>query len=153
MHSPNIPQKKAQVIKHLNKVLQRLIAINQYFRMPACSRTGARQASVRTKCTRSIDEMEARRQADRAPLFLDGLPNLRDLGKLMIGEDVKECPGLRSQVEMAAIRTCAGIAIARQVQDYVSRSAARDPSESEEEHIDRNRETQLQLIDRVGIQN
>jgi bacterioferritin len=86
-------------------------------------------------------------------LFLDGLPNLQDLGKLLIGENVKECLQCDLKVEMAArevLKTAIGDC--ESSADYISREIFESILESEEEHID-FLETQLDLIVRVGIEN
>ncbi len=86
-------------------------------------------------------------------LFLDGLPNLQDLGKLLIGENVKECLECNLKLEMAArVDLKAAITDSEQLKDYVSRELFETILESEEEHID-FLETQLDLITRVGIEN
>jgi bacterioferritin len=86
-------------------------------------------------------------------LFLEGLPNLQDIGKLLIGENVQECLKCDLQLEMdaqpalrEAIAYCEGCG------DYISREVFEDILESEEEHIDWL-ETQLGLIQKIGIQN
>jgi bacterioferritin len=86
-------------------------------------------------------------------LFLEGLPNLQNLGKLLIGENVKEILECDLRLELAGHPDLrAAIAYCEQTGDYVSRELLEDILESEEEHID-FLETQLQLIERVGIQN
>jgi bacterioferritin len=101
----------------------------------------------------SIDEMKhADRLVDRI-LFLEGLPNLQDLGKLMIGEDVKELLECDLKLELLAHPDLkAAIAHCESVGDYISRELLEDILESEEEHIDFI-EKQLELIQRVGLQN
>ncbi len=86
-------------------------------------------------------------------LFLEGLPNLQDLGKLLIGENVKECLECDLKLELAAHKELKlAIADSEKSADYISRELFEKILQSEEEHID-FLETQLQLIDRVGIEN
>lgn len=101
----------------------------------------------------SIDEMKHAGRLIERILFLDGLPNLQNLGKIMIGEDVKDYITCDLKLEMIA-RPDLKVAITccEEAKDYVSRDLLKEILESEEEHIDWL-ETQLQLIDRVGIQN
>jgi bacterioferritin len=86
-------------------------------------------------------------------LFLDGLPNLQDLGKLMIGEGVKEMLECDLALENAAMPDLRdSIEFAEASNDYVSRELFESILESEEEHVDWI-ETQLELIDKTGIEN
>jgi bacterioferritin len=86
-------------------------------------------------------------------LFLEGLPNLQDLGKLLIGENIQECLECDLKLELTAHQDLkAAIADSESLADYVSRELFESILESEEEHID-FLETQLDLINRVGIQN
>ena len=86
-------------------------------------------------------------------LFLDGLPNLQDLGKLRVGENVPEmlqCDLDLEQAAMPLLREC--VAYAESVNDFVTRELFEDILTSEEEHVDWL-ETQLELIDKTGLQN
>lgn len=144
----------AKVIKHLNKVLgNELIAINQYFlhaRMFGNWGLSKLNAKVYEE---SIDEMKHADRLINRILFLEGLPNLQDLGKLKIGENPKEMLECDLALEMQAIPDLrAAIVSSEELGDYVSRDLFQSILESEEEHVDWL-ETQLELIERLGIQN
>ena len=144
----------AKVIQYLNKVLgNELIAINQYFLHSRMYKNWGLDKLGAHEMHESIDEMKHADKLIERILFLDGLPNLQDLGKIMIGEDVKECINCDLKLEMIAHPDLkAAITVCEEAKDYVSRDLLKDILESEEEHIDWL-ETQLQLIERVGIQN
>ena len=143
-----------QVIVHLNAALKNeLTAINQYFLHARMLRHWGVTKLGRKEYEESIDEMKhADKLTDRI-LFLGGLPNLQDLGKLLIGEDVKEileCDLKLEQQAMPELRE--SIAYCESVRDYISRELLEDILESEEEHVD-FLETQFDLIKRIGIEN
>ena len=101
----------------------------------------------------SIDEMKHADQLTERILFLEGLPNFQDLGKLSIGENTEEMLNCDLQLELKAIPDLKeAIVYCESVQDYVSRELFESILESEEEHVDWL-ETQLGLIEKVGIQN
>ena len=140
-----------QVIEHLNKALyNELVAINQYFLHARMFRNWGLKELADHEYHESIDEMKHADKLIERILFLDGLPNLQNLGKLLIGESPREAIACDLQLEMLAVPDLkAGIVHCEQVGDYVSRELLEDILESEEEHIDWL-ETQLGLIDRLG---
>jgi bacterioferritin len=144
----------ATVVKHLNKALgNELIAINQYFLHSRMFREWGLGKLASKEYEESIDEMKHADELVGRILFLEGLPNLQNLGKLLIGEHTREMLECDLQLEMIAIPTLKeGIAHAESVQDYVSRDLMAAILRSEEEHVDWL-ETQLALIDRIGIEN
>jgi bacterioferritin len=143
-----------KVIEHLNKVLyNELIAINQYFLHARMFKNWGLDKLGAHEYHESVDEMKHADKLIERILFLEGLPNLQNLGKLMIGEDVKECLQCDLKLEMNAHPDLkAGIAHCEAVKDYISRELLEDILDSEEEHID-FLETQLELIERLGLQN
>jgi bacterioferritin len=144
----------AKIIKRLNEVLtNELTAIDQYFlHARMFDHWGLpRLAEIERKA--SIDEMKHADELIERTLFLEGLPNLQDLHKLLIGENVQEALACDLKLEMAAHPVLkAGIAEAEAAGDYVTRELFRRILASEEEHIDWL-EIQLELIDKIGIEN
>jgi bacterioferritin len=142
------------VIGHLNTALKNeLTAINQYFLHARMLRHWGVTKLGKHEYEESIDEMKHADRLMERILFLGGLPNLQDLGKLLIGEDVKElleCDLKLEQMAMPALRDA--IAYCETVRDYISRELFEDILESEEEHVDFI-ETQFELISRIGIEN
>jgi bacterioferritin len=147
-------QGDATVIEHLNKVLKNeLTAINQYFLHSRMMKDWGFATLGDKEYEESIDEMKHADALMERILFLEGLPNLQDLGKLYIGQDVKEILECDLKLELEAIPMLReAIAHCEQVGDYVSRQVFRDILSSEEEHVDWI-ETQLSLIAKTGVEN
>lgn len=143
-----------EVIKHLNKILfNELTAINQYFLHARMLDDWGFGEMAEHEKHESIDEMKHADQLIERILFLEGLPNLQDLGKLMIGEDPVEILKCDLKLEMIAIPDLrAAIACCEEKADYVSRDLLRGILDAEEEHVDWL-ETKLSLVDKVGKQN
>ena len=144
----------ATVIEHLNKVLENeLTAINQYFLHSKMLKDWGLTKLGEYEHGESIDEMKHADQLIERILFLEGLPNLQKLGKLRIGENVPEILQCDLDMELDAISDLrAGIAYCEAHKDYVTRELFDSILMSEEEHVDWL-ETQLGLIEKVGVQN
>ena len=144
----------AKVIEYLNKILgNELIAINQYFLHSRMYKDWGLKELAEHEYEESIDEMKHADQLVERILFLQGLPNLQDLGKLLIGETTREMLECDLKLEMIAIPDLRdAIEHCESVRDYVSRELLEHILESEEEHVDWL-ETQLDLIDKVGEHN
>jgi bacterioferritin len=144
----------AKVIEFLNAVLKgELTAVNQYWlHYRLLDNLGIKKLADYER-HESIDEMKHADRLIERVLFLEGLPNLQDIGKLLIGENVEECLKCDLQLEMKAHPDLKNaIAHCESVGDYISRELFESILESEEEHID-FLETQLDLIGKIGIQN
>ncbi len=143
-----------KIIDFLNGVLKNeLTAINQYFLHARMFKDWGLGALGEHEHAESVDEMKHADRLIERILFLDGLPNLQDLGKLRIGENAPEILKCDLDLEMSAMPLLReSVAYAETVGDFVSRELFEDILTSEEEHADWL-ETQLELIDKTGLAN
>ena len=143
-----------KIIEHLNKVLcNELTAINQYFLHYRMYKHWGFKELAEHEYKESIDEMKHADRLIERILFLEGLPNLQKIGKILVGEGPKEALACDLKLEQAAVPDLkAGIVDCERLGDYVSRELLEDILASEEEHIDWL-ETQLSLIERIGEAN
>jgi len=142
------------VIKHLNAALKNeLTAINQYFLHARMLRHWGVTKLGDYEYKQSIDEMKDADELIDRILFLDGLPNLQDLGKLLVGENVREMLECDLRLEQAAIaRLREAIADCEVVRDFATRDLLSHMLDGEEDQVDFI-ETQLGLIERIGLEN
>jgi len=147
-------QGNTKVLEYLNQALKNeLTSINQYFLHARMLDNWGMKQLGKLEYEESIDEMKHADRLVQRILFLEGLPNLQDLGKLFIGEDVREilqCD-LRREMEAHPMYSAA-ISHCESVQDFVTRELLVQIQKSEEEHIDFIEE-QLGLIDKMGLPN
>jgi bacterioferritin len=143
-----------EVIAALNKALKgELTAINQYFLHARMLDDWGYKKRGKAEYDESIEEMQHADKLIQRVLLLGGLPNLQELGKLYIGEDLKNVIECDLRLELEGIEHYrAAIKIAEQHQDFVTRDLFVHILEDEEEHQDQNK-TELELIERIGIEN
>ncbi len=144
----------ARVIGFLNAVLRNeLVAINQYFLHARMYKDMGLMELADHEYAESLDEMKHADQLIERILFLEGLPNMQDIGKLRIGEATREMIECDLALEMDALPELKdAIAYCEECRDFVSRDLFDSILASEEEHVDWL-ETQLALIDKMGIEN
>ena len=143
-----------KVIQHLNIALgTELVAINQYFLHAKMYKDWGLKELAKWEYDESIEEMQHADKLIERILFLEGIPNLQDLGKLHIGENVQEMLECDLRIEHDGRKDyIEAITYCESVKDYVTRDLLRDLLADEEGHID-HIETQLGLIEKIGIQN
>lgn len=144
----------AKIISHLNKLLgNELVAINQYFLHARMFKNWGLMRLNDVEYHESIDEMKHADKYIERIIFLEGIPNLQNIGRLRIGEDVEEMLRSDLALEMEGAKDLReAIAWADKIFDYVSRDMMIEILADEEQHIDWL-ETELDLIQKMGMQN
>ena len=144
----------SEVIAHFNLALKNeLTAINQYFLHAKMFEDWGLARMAEKEKEESIDEMKHADVLMERILFLEGLPNLQNLGKLYIGQNVQEILQCDLKLEMEALPVLrTAIEFCEKIGDFVSRQVFREILTSEEEHVDWI-ETQLDLIKKTGLEN
>ena len=142
------------VIEHLNRQLKNeLTAINQYFLHARTLKHWGFERLAKHEYDESIEEMKHADRLVARILMLDGLPNLQDLGKLLIGENAVEVLHCDLKAELVSVDTLKdAIAHCESVRDYVSRELLEVILHDTEEHVD-HLQTQIELVAKVGEQN
>ncbi len=143
-----------KVVQHLNTVLKNeLTAINQYFLHAKMYEDWGFKTLADKEREESIDEMKHADELTERILFLEGLPNYQDLGKLLIGENPQEMLECDLKLETQAMPDLrAAVGFCEEIRDYVSRELFEQILDAEEEHVDWL-ETQLELIKKTGLEN
>ncbi len=143
-----------EVIAALNTALKgELTAINQYFLHARMLESWGFNKRAKAEYDESVEEMHHADKLIQRILLLEGLPNLQELGKLYIGEDLKNVIECDYRLELEGIEHYrAAIALCEEKGDFVSRDLFREILAEEEEHQDQNK-TELDLIERIGIEN
>ena len=143
-----------KVIEHLNAALKKeLGAVNQYFLHARMLEDWGVTKLGKHEYNESIEEMKHADDLIQRILFLEGLPNLQEVGKLFIGEDVKEILECDLKIELDGVKGYKeAVAYAESVNDFISRDLFMRILSDEEGHVD-YLETQLQMIEDMGIQN
>lgn len=143
-----------KVIEYLNDALKKeLTAVNQYFLHSRMLDDWGVTKLAKHEYNESIEEMKHADELIQRILFLEGIPNLQELNKLMIGEDVKEILECDLKIELEGVKAYKeAVAYCETVQDFVSRDLFLKILQEEEGHVD-YLETQLELIEQVGIEN
>ena len=143
-----------KIIEHLNQVLRNeLTAINQYFLHSKMFKDWGYKKLGDYEYSESIDEMKHADQIIERILFLDGLPNVQDMNKVMIGEEPVECLNCDLKLEEKALADLKNAIVdSEKLQDFVSRDLFRSILDSEEDHVDVI-ETHLGLVNKVGKEN